>query len=665
MFDLNKKEKPFTSFGGFGGGGLGLSGGVTKLSTYVDDVFSTYLYTGTEGTASPTQSITTGIDNTEESLIWITARTGTTAQYVDHALFDTVRGVSNMLRSNNSGGTLVDTNSLTAFNNNGFTTGASGTTNSGTANFVAWNFKAAPGFFDVVTWTGNESNPRQIAHNLGSVPGMIIVKSLSTGNWYVYHRSLNNGSNPGNYRLRLDTPNATESGTSTFGATATSTHFTISTNCNYANNYVAYVFAHDDAQFGTGGNESIIKCGSYTGTGTGSNPTISLGFEPQWLMIKNSTSASDSYGNADWYMVDIMRGMTTDLSRPVLANSSNAESNGGRVVPTSTGFTIVNESNIDYNASGDTYIYMAIRRPNKPPELATDVFAIDTGNSSSTTPCWDSGFPVDFAIMSKPSTTYPRQVGTRLLGTKYLSANASTAEANDTDFTWDSNLGWGKTWNNLMYSWMFKRAPGFMDVVAYVGNLTTRTINHNLEAVPELVIVKNRTDTGGASWSVWTKDLTQGYALQLDTTYQALDRGGSQWNAISTFTTTHFGVGNGAATNQNNHNFIGYLFATLPGISKVGTYTGTGNAINVPCGFTNGARFILIKRTDVAGDWYVWDTLRGIASGNDPYLLLNETTTQVTNTDYIDPLGTGFTVTASAPAALNASGGTYLFLAIA
>ena len=73
----------------------------------------------------------------------------------------------------------------------------------------------------------------------------------------------------------------------------------------------------------------------------------------------------------------------------------------------------------------------------------------------------------------------------------------------------------------------------------------------------------------------------------------------------------------------------------------------------------------MIKRTDSTGDWYVWDTASGIVSGNDPYLLVNSTAAEVTNTDYIDPLNAGFTVTSSAPAALNASGGTYLFLAIA
>ena len=121
----------------------------------------------------------------------------------------------------------------------------------------------------------------------------------------------------------------------------------------------------------------------------------------------------------------------------------------------------------------------------------------------------------------------------------------------------------------------------------------------------------------------------------------------------------------------NTKPHVGYLFASLDKISKIGRYTGTGNNINVDCGFIAGARFVMIKRTDteiagVAGtNWYYWDSVRGIVAGNDPYMMINRTEAQVTNTDYIDPLNAGFTVTASASASLNASGGTYLFLAIA
>lgn len=97
----------------------------------------------------------------------------------------------------------------------------------------------------------------------------------------------------------------------------------------------------------------------------------------------------------------------------------------------------------------------------------------------------------------------------------------------------------------------------------------------------------------------------------------------------------------------------------------MGIYTGTGTTLSIDCGFTSGARFVMIKRRDTSGDWYVWDTARGIVSGNDPYLLINSTAAEVTSTDYIDPLASGFQITSTAPAAINASGGSFIFLAVA
>ncbi len=107
------------------------------------------------------------------------------------------------------------------------------------------------------------------------------------------------------------------------------------------------------------------------------------------------------------------------------------------------------------------------------------------------------------------------------------------------------------------------------------------------------------------------------------------------------------------------------LFATCAGVSKVGSYTGTGTTKQIDCGFTAGARFVLIKRTDSTGAWYVWDTARGIIAGNDPYLLLNSTAAEVTNTDYIDTYSAGFEISSTAPSAINANGGSFIFLAIA
>ena len=118
--------------------------------------------------------------------------------------------------------------------------------------------------------------------------------------------------------------------------------------------------------------------------------------------------------------------------------------------------------------------------------------------------------------------------------------------------------------------------------------------------------------------------------------------------------------------NTSGGEYIAYLFASRDGVSKVGLYQGdTNDPVNVDCGFTNAARFVLAKRTNSSGNWFFWDSARGIESGNDPYLLFDSAITEVSDTDYIDPLNAGFTISASAPSSLNTTSGTYLFLAIA
>ena len=643
---------------------------------YVDDVFSTYTWDGTGSTGS----ITNGIDLTEGGLVWTKVR-----DLVDsHTLADSERGkpgtyYAEMASDSTYGSQTTRPWGITSFNSNGFSYGGNNQQfNRSSKKYVSWTFRKQKGFFDVVKYTGNESNPRQIAHNLGSVPGMIIVKGLSTSNWYVYHRSLNNGSNPGNYRLRLDTINGMESGTSTFGATATSTHFTISTNCNYAYEYVAYVFAHDDASFGTAGNESIIKCGSFTSTSSWGNFKVDLGFEPQFVMYKRWGGGDYTIG---WHILDTMRGyvgpgdyplsdtaaMYTAISATddaeLLANSTLAEATQGRGGPYSQGFLgNVGQGNKDY-------IYIAIRRPHKPPEAATEVFGLST--QSSTFPSFTSGFPVDFYINRNGMSNAGNesQISSRPQGPKTMKANQQNSETGYGAIGWDYMTGFAEENQTVSdnYAWMFKRAPGFMDVVAYTGTGSARTVNHNLTVVPEMMIVKKR--SSAASWQVYHS--SQGNtkyspSFRTDPFYTSSDR----WNS-TTPTSTQFSVGTDSDINGSTSTYIAYLFATLSGISKVGSYSGTGNVINVDCGFTNGARFILIKRTDAeiqgtgGTNWYVWDTLRGIVSGNDPYLLLNTDAAQVTNTDYVDPLSTGFTVTASGATGLNVSGGTYMFLAIA
>jgi hypothetical protein len=168
-------------------------------------------------------------------------------------------------------------------------------------------------------------------------------------------------------------------------------------------------------------------------------------------------------------------------------------------------------------------------------------------------------------------------------------------------------------------------------------------------------------------WVIWDKNADLSTTTPLFSDFTQARR----YNRLSVNSTAPtasvFSVGPaGYSTNTSGVKYIAYLFASVDGISKIGTYSGTGSNVNVDCGFSAGARFVLIWRADSSGPgWYVYDSARGIVAGNDPYSLLGSTATEVTNTDYIDPLNAGFTVTSSAPAALNTSGGTYTFLAIA
>jgi len=268
-----------------------------------------------------------------------------------------------------------------------------------------------------------------------------------------------------------------------------------------------------------------------------------------------------------------------------------------------------------------------------------------------------------------------------LRGSSNLLATASTSAASFDWTTYNSfavqnSIGWGLYGadsgtgylNNSGGTWVangFRRAPSFFDEVCYTGNgILGATQTHNLGVVPELMILKTR--AGSENWIVYTAPTGNAGALYLSSTAALETAGGPGYFNNTTPTATQFTVGNYTSTNPSGGTMVAYLFATLAGVSKVGSYTGNaGYTVTVPCGFTAGVRFVLIKRTDSTGDWYLWDSARGIVAGNDPYLRLNSTAAEVTGTDYVDTYAAGFEVTSTAPAGLNATGGTYIFLAIA
>ena len=645
-------------------------GGVPVVPNYIEDVFSTYLYTGND----TSQTITNGIDlSTKGGLVWTKDRTDA----VGHRLKDTTLGTTYFLESNSTSAQIFGNYSW-QFNSNGyqFSTGNSNF-NYLNSNYVSWSLRKQPKFFDVVTYTGDGLSAQQIAHSLGSVPGCVIVKPTSTtGNWGVWHR----GNGTTDYTgLSLNQTTAAQDSGAGFYSGFTSTYFTprlvedASLNVGNLNGvtYVAYVFAHDAGGFGLTGTDNVISCGSFTADGTG-NATVSLGYEPQWIMVKRSSG-----GTGDWQMRDNMRGFfaaPNNSSKGLIANGSDAESDQGNLCVTSTGFTTAGSGGL---APDSNYIYIAIRRgPMKVPTSGTSVFntVLWTGNSTNNRQITGVGFNPDFveAGTRSAATTFDRVVVDRLRGTSpYLATYATQIEQSNSDLESFDNDGITVDYvssgafnnNSNIYGHFFKRAPSFFDVVCAAGTSTSnQRISHNLTVVPELIITKGR-DRANA-WPVYSGSINS--IIYLNSTSAIYTNGSYFPWGTSAPTTTDFGINSGTI-DLDSFNGVFYLFATCAGVSKVGSYTGTGTTKQIDCGFTGGARFVLIKRTDSTGDWYVWDSARGIVSGNDPYLLLNSTAVEVTNTDYIDTYSAGFEISSTAPAAINssASGATYIFLAIA
>jgi hypothetical protein len=629
---------------------------------YIEDVFSTWLYTGN----SSTQTITNGIDLAGKGgLVWIKDR----SQAVLHTVVDTARGSTKIISTDTTSAQNTYTTAVTSFNANGFSLGNDsdwGGSNTSGGTYASWTFREQPKFFDVVTWTGDGAAQKTIAHNLGSAPGFIIAKSTSAiAFWTCYHRSLGEGK-----YIRLNTT----------GAQVTSANAWININASTfdaydfinqsGQTYVAYLFAHNAGGFGLSGSDNVVSCGSYTGNGSATGPTVTLGYEPQYVMVKRTDSTSN------WTIFDNMRGMSQTSANLLYANLPDDEGIGtqGWVVPTSTGFEIDIASSA-VNASGGTYIYIAIRRgPMKVPTTGTSVFEPVTTTSSANPLTVTTGFPVDLSIQRWTADGQPSNVLDRLRGGSRTSYARLLTTSTDAELTgtgagigFDSNTtevdnGWISGTANKKIYWTFRRAPGFFDEVCYTGTGTTTTQTHNLQAVPELIIVKRR--SGIAFWQVYSATYGRNFYAFLNSTQGFASDPGNAWGTTDPTTTT-FSLSPTTETNASGSTYVAYLFATCAGVSKVGSYTGTGTTQTINCGFTGGARFVLIKAASTTGNWLVYDTARGMIPSNDPYLALNSTAAEVTGTDWVDTAATGFELSSNAGNLANSSGVSYIFLAIA
>ena len=616
-----------------------LGAGAITTKTYVDDLFTTNLYVG-DGANSRT--ITTGLDlSTEGGMTWLRDRGGN----VSNMLFDTVRGARKPLNSGNNGAeqSYPSGKSLTGWTTTGFTLGTNHNTENWSGyDYVNWNFRESPGFFDIVTFTQASGTPtnQRISHSLGSAPGMIWMKCTSgTRDWFCYHRSLGKDK-----YFKLNSTGAAANATNGWGTSEPdATEFGFNAyefGLSTGSTYIAYLFAHDVQSFGEGGDQSIIKCGTFSRSG--SLTDVDIGFEPQFV-FHTMYEGPSSRG-----LVDNMRGFfTTDNSRFLKAHTTNAENNTVTKLISAKGFA----------QGGDmgNYIYMAIRRPDgyvgKPVELGTDVFAMDGSGGGAGAVSFISNFPVDFGFTRKPAATQNWYTGARVLKDKYLATNTNGDANTDPEMAWDYNNGFvegGFFGHSDNQAWMWKRHAGF-DVVCYTGDdVVGRQIPHSLNKTAEMIWIKNR-DSGAsnAHWRVYHKGLNGGTNpatkyLILNDEYQEQDSA-AYFNDTEP-TSTNFTVGSHLSVNNDGDKFIAMLFASTD-VSKVGYYSGNNSGQTITTGFQ--PRFIIIKSLSY-NSWFVFDTVRGWSQNNqDWYLRLEGNYAQSDHVndrpdDIGHPLSTGF-----------------------
>lgn len=583
---------------------------------------------------------------------------------VASAWFSRVRGALKRLITSSTNPEVVDTNTLTAFTPTGFTLGADTPqviNAPNIATFIYWCFNKAPEFLDVVDFIGDGNLSKTINHDLTIPPELAIGKSRTgTQLWPVMHKDVGGRDLVFNTNAAATIPSGNTkitAGTQTaepwrgicYGNGVYVAICKGNANCNR-------VAVSTDGQNWT---EHVIA-------GMPTSPTFTTGLFAitffttinKFVAIGNLCSYTSSDGQT-WTKGPDQANTFSSAPEQCLA------SGGGKCVFLDAGDTATSTDGLNWTWH--------------PGVLSTHGSCITWDNGSfvilptnnNTTAHWsDDGLTWSNTGVPQAARGWRQVKGNgsgTLVGVGTLNAAVPGDRTNQMVRSTDS----GRTWQTISFattqSW---GGLAYGNGVFLAGGADTNNADDQSNII-------NVSFDMGATWSA--KSLVQtaywmfwaygnagfvglSYGVDTNLNAQVQIESGSAWIKNPQPLT----IDVGSAFNVLGAECEIALFGSKPKVSKIGVYNGNGILIDIDCGFDAPARFVMIKRWNAAGNWYVWDSARGINTGtNDPYLIMNSNLAEAATDNALEPIPTGFRVNQSAGTAVNASGGQYIYLAIA
>jgi hypothetical protein len=454
---------------------------------------------------------------------------------------------------------------------------------------------------------------------------------------------------------------------------------------------------------GVGSQETAFVTDGYVG-----NSATSWGYLTDGNKANNSTTAA--YG-ATFTTSDVI-GVALDMDAGSITFYKNNTSQGvaytglsGTVFPME--YTASSAENLtDFGQLGYTYTpptgFLALNTSNLPEPTIKDGSAyfnplLWTGDAASPRSFTGLDFTPDFIWGKNRSAANANNVWDIVRGvSKALRTDNPSSEASfgtdGADVTSFDSGGFTATVGTVNFTWLNTSAQNYVawcwkaggagssntdgsitstvsanptagfSILTYTGTGANATVGHGLGVAPKMVIVRERSP-GGDDWYVYHAGGTGVvYSLRLNTTQQLTGPDSVYWNSTAP-TSSVFSLGTSPGLNENTATYVAYCFAEVEGYSKFGKYTGNGstNGPMVNCGFRPA--FVMFKRSDSTGSWFIEDSARGTYNVMGPELYANSADAEAT-ASRLDFLSNGFKLRAG-NAGDNASGGTYIYMAFA